>query len=161
MLKERPAVASYLAAAGLAGLTIFVFWAFQNYGPESSVRRLHTVVSRFCSYVPPEMPYDPSLLRREDALELESVLLDPIGSRGTRIMIDFLVRPAIYGNARFSIYKTDYPSPRTAVTAALYSPPMGGIPTTGIFVVQKPVRSWRINARRTVELAPQLPGPAF
>jgi hypothetical protein len=163
MVREKTGPWSYLSAAALASLTLFVFWALQNYGPESTVRRFHTVVSRICTYLPPDQPYDPRFLKPQDLAELAALTGNAQNTESLASLIDGITRPMIYAKTSYSIPLTDYKTNRQTLVVVMYRSPAGG-QNSAVFVVGKPKRTWIIDSKWTALLLRSLnpqPNPAF
>jgi hypothetical protein len=148
---------SILSSLSLTVLTLFVFWAFQNYGPESALRRFHSVLARVNTYVPPTVPFSGEALEPIDRYELASLSSDPLNSPSERWLIDGLVRAALYSQAKVSIQRLVFRSSREAVAVVLYEFPKG---TKGaaVFVLTKANRAWVVNASQTRELFRDMSG---
>ena len=144
----------YLSAATLALLVLFVFWALQNYGPESTIRRFHGVVAHICTYLPPEQPYDPRLLRREDYVELAHLTGGAQNSKSLAGLVDG-VRGSIYFRQTFSIARNDYKTTRHTLVVVVYKSRKGE-QNAAVYVVDKPDQSWIINAGDTALLLKNL-----
>jgi hypothetical protein len=158
MRKDRTPLLSYLSAGAVACLTLFVFWAFQNFGPESAVRRLHAVVSRIDSYLPPDQPFNPELLKPEDSFELGDLVTESINSPSVHWLIDGLIRPRLVAQAKYSVYTTKYESVDRATTVMLYEVP--GVKGAVVYVLRKPAqRPWQVDAFETAKLLRELRRP--
>ncbi len=162
-MREKQGVWSYVSAVALAGLVFFVFWALQNYGPESAVRRFHRVVARIGTYLPPEQPYDPRLIRAEDLYELSQLTNGAHNTDDLALLIDVIARRGVYLKARTSLARTDYKTARHALVVQVSRYP-NNREEVAVFVVDKVRDSWTINARSTALLLRNLnsqPGPVF
>jgi hypothetical protein len=158
MRKDRTTLLSYLSAGGISAVTLFVFWAFQNFGPDSAVRRLHVVVERINRYIPPEMPVQPRLLKPLDAYELSALCVNGVSDPATEWMIDELVRPRLYARSKYSIYRTQYESFNKATTVMLYEIPGGK--GADVYVLRKQRDGpWQIDANETAKLWSDLRRP--
>ncbi len=163
MLKDKTSAWSYFSSTVLAFLVLFVFWALQNYGPESTVRRFHTVVARICSYVPSSQPYHPRLLKQQDLLEIAQLTGGAQGSPELAALIDGIIRPSIYLKKTRTYPRTDYKTSRNTLVVVVYRLP-NGREDAAVFVIDKPDQSWKINAKDTALLLRSLnpqPAPSF
>ncbi|HSI73696.1 MAG TPA: hypothetical protein VK934_11020 [Fimbriimonas sp.] len=158
MRRDRAVLLSYLSAGALAALTLFVFWAFQNFGPDSAIRKLHVVVERVNQYLPAEQPFDPRLIEPVDSYEIGELVVDPIGSPSVRWLIDGLIRPRLYAKAKYSLYATKYEGVDRATTVVLYEIPR--IKGAIVYVLRKPERKpWQVDASETAKLLRDLRRP--
>ena len=114
------------AAAALAGVTLGVFATFQNYGPESAVRRFHHAI-----------------LTGDDK-ELAQVVDAPNETSAVRDLRQYVTR-ALNGGSNYRIVKSER-SPTQVEMLALYAgrPPI-------VWVVIKARDRWRVDPYLTLQ----------
>lgn len=123
----------WLAALLLSALTLSVFAVLQNYGPESAVRRFHeAAVNR-----------NAEQLRRVSVRDLQDM-----PTRYLTFRVDELIR----SGTRIQIRRT-IREPRRVLVEVRYFFPGGGQTSLWWHVERQPNGEWRVNARRTLELA--------
>ncbi len=121
---------SYLAAAALALVTIFTFYVFQDFGPQSVIRRFHIDVAR------------------QDWRDINLVAKDNISSPATQDMIQF-VHEMVVNNASYEIVSLKRLH-REVLAAVEYRLPNGA----GVGVVWHVVQGqndWRVDCKATEE----------
>ncbi|HVT12351.1 MAG TPA: hypothetical protein VHE55_08790 [Fimbriimonadaceae bacterium] len=129
MIPPKP-IYSYLAAAALALVTIFTFYVFQDFGPQSVIRRFHIDVAR------------------QDWRDIDLVAKENVSSPATQSMIRF-VNEMVVNNASYEIVSLKRLH-KEVLAAVEYRLPNGA----GVGVVWHVVQSsndWRVDCRATVE----------
>jgi hypothetical protein len=141
---------SFASAVALSLITLFVFLVFQNFGPESAVRRLHAVTYRIADYIPREEAFDLQLVKLSDLAELRAVTLanDPQALKG---LIEIL-RISAYTRARYEIVRLDYQTPSLVVAVVQYNQPGAEEPQFFVWIVKLDGRTWKIDPAATVKL---------
>lgn len=121
-------VYSYLSAAALAVVTIFAFYVFQDFGPQSVIRRFHIDVAR-------EDWKDINLITKEDM------------PRETRAMVRF-VQQMVINNASYEIVSLRRLH-REVLAAVEYRLPNGaGVGV--VWHVSQTSSDWRVDCKATL-----------
>ncbi len=124
-IRRVPGLAS---ATVLAAVTLGTFAVFQNYGPESAVRRFHRAVAT----------NDPSVIP-------QIVLTDPNGSAVQDLKR--IVAGAVHGGADYRIVKSERSSEQVEMLA-LYP---GGLRIVWVVTKKRGQDRWRINPYLTIQ----------
>ena len=147
---------SYLAAGVLAFVTLGVFYVLQYYGPESVVRRLHTVGLSMDQYVDARIPFQPSLLNRKDRNELaESTTAS--APQDLAFLMDNVIRPIGVLNGNYQIARIDYQHSDQVTLAVLYRYPFQP-PAAMVWIVTLDNGNWKVNVAQTVNTIREMRG---
>ncbi len=124
-------LASYLSAAALAVVTLFVFGTLQDYGPESAIRRFHHAIAT------------------NNPDELQQVTEQPLSSKSVQSIYQaagqFVVRGIPY---RIMKMDRDKGEVRAAVVYSLGNGKQAAV----VFVVDKINHAWKIDADKTLTI---------
>lgn len=132
-MKPPPPIYSYLAGAGLAVLTLFIFFVFRDFGPQGVIRRFHEAAVS------------------EQPARIAGLTVEPYSS-GAALELVGLVRELRMRGARFEIAKVQR-FPGLAAAAVEYRFPNGATWAQVWFVQQEEARltvHWRINCLATL-----------
>lgn len=124
---------SYLSAAALGLITVATFYVFQNFGPQSVIRRFHIDVAR------------------SDRTDLSKVTVEPL--RGdARAPTDLMVsQVAVFIRANASYEIVSLKRSRGSVQAAVAYELPDGREATIIWVVRQFPTDWRVDCRATLQ----------
>ena len=130
MVKPAARRDGWTASAILAGLTLFVFFVLQNYGPESAVRRFHQ-----------------AFLRR-DLPALQEVTVEPLNSEPVNAVAFAVSRvlPAVDGYQLRQIER----SQRAVLMEIQYIRGKRIVAVLPWYVEKKGSPNWRVNATETL-----------
>jgi hypothetical protein len=163
---------SVLSAAVLAVGTLYVFYALQDYGPESTVRRFQSVVNSIATYTPPEVQLSSianaeqrlSYIAPRDLGQLERLMAQPAGAPSVGFLVD-LTRPYAYAGARYEIVRVDYRRLDKCIVVAMYHVPEVRVAGRRaprqhamVYVVERKEHSWQINADEMITFLRDLGG---
>lgn len=120
---------SYVAAAVLAVLTLFTFYVFRDFGPQSVLRKFHIDIAR------------------QDWKDLEYVTLDP-NSPATKELVSF-VQQAVRVNASFEIVGVKRQG-KVMLVVVEYRVPNSRVPDNWTWVVRQTSSDWRVDCEATL-----------
>ena len=130
MSDSRPSLAAWISAAGLAAVTVLVFYTLRDYGPESAIRRFHTAAAA------------------SNSEGIDQVAVQDLRSDFTRALATKVYQLIAYSGAHYRIVGMDrQPNQVDAVVA--YTVP-DRKPLLLPWVIEQRDRVWRVNAERTL-----------
>jgi len=115
---------SYLVASLLALITLFVFYVLQNYGPESAVRRFHSIGLSALDDQDPRYPVQYAMLSRGAKRELGEITTGKSVVESTTFLLQAIVRPLELSRGSYRIARIDYQEPNQVTVAVLYELPV-------------------------------------
>jgi hypothetical protein len=120
---------SWIPAFLVAGLTLFVFFVLQNFGPQSAVRRFHNAI-----------------LRR-DSTELRASVLESTDSKSVRVLVDGVSRLLLNGPPALAGSRHE---PNEEQLLLTYRDDQGNVFPIVFFVEKRPgQRNWKVNSSKT------------
>lgn len=123
-------VYSYLAAAGLAAVTLVTFFSFRDWGPESAVRRFHIAATQ------------------RNWSTVDQLTIEGADNRDTRALVAEIVALARTG-AHFEIIGSKERR-GVGVVSVEYQFPNGMSAGAAWYVRQATASQWRVDCSRTV-----------
>lgn len=127
-MKPPKPVYSYLAAGLLAAVTLFTFYVFRDYGPQSTIRRFHAAISQ------------------DNVSELANLTTDGLNAASTRRMVLFVAQLA-ERNPTYEI--VEMKRLRDVVLAAVEYRFPNGAAMGVVWHVRRMPADWRIDCAET------------
>lgn len=133
-MQQPKSVYSIVAAAALAAITLFTFYVFRDFGPQSAIRRFHMAVAKL------------------DTVEINRLTTEPIAqSPPTQSVVGFVRRLAV-SNASFEIVSLK-PNHKQVRAGVQYRFPDGsGVGL--VWYVRQDQNEWKIDCRATERAFP-------
>lgn len=150
-------ISAFIPAGLLALVTLGVFYVTQNYGPESAVRRFHTVGLHANSVFNAGQPFNYQLLQPYDLLELAEVTSPSVRDPNVARLMDDWVRPVGLYNARYEIARIDYIHPDQATVAVIYNYPMHP-PSAMVWIATLKNNTWKVEVDLTAKIVREMGG---